>query len=29
MNKLGVHDRMELLKYAIRIGVVDPDLWED
>jgi DNA-binding NarL/FixJ family response regulator len=29
MNKLGVHDRMELLKYAIKIGVVDPDLWED
>ena len=29
MNKLGVHDRMELLKYAIKIGVVDPELWED
>jgi DNA-binding NarL/FixJ family response regulator len=29
MNKLGVHNRMELLKYAIKIGVVDPDLWED
>ncbi|HUH65363.1 MAG TPA: response regulator transcription factor [Syntrophales bacterium] len=29
MNKLGIHDRMELLKYAIKIGVVDPDLWED
>jgi two-component system response regulator NreC len=28
MNKLGVHDRMELLKYAIKIGVVDPELWE-
>ncbi|MCD4719718.1 MAG: response regulator transcription factor [Desulfobacula sp.] len=29
MNKLGVHGRLELLKYAIKIGVVDPALWED
>jgi two-component system response regulator NreC len=29
MNKLGVHDRLGLMKYAIKIGVVDPDLWED
>ena len=29
MNKLGIHDRLELLKYAIRIGIVDPDLWKD
>jgi two-component system response regulator NreC len=29
MNKLNVHDRLELLKYAIKIGIVDPDLWED
>ena len=29
MNKLGVHDRLELLKYAIKIGIVDPELWED
>lgn len=29
MGKLGVHDRLELLKYAIKIGIVDPDLWED
>ncbi|WP_136797248.1 response regulator [Desulfosediminicola ganghwensis] len=28
-TKLGVHGRLELLKYAIRIGVVDPDLWEE
>lgn len=28
-NKLGVQGRLELLKYAIKIGVVDPDLWED
>jgi two-component system, NarL family, response regulator NreC len=29
MNKLSIHDRFELLKYAIKIGVVDPELWED
>jgi DNA-binding CsgD family transcriptional regulator len=29
MSKLGVHGRLELLKYAIRIGIVDPALWED
>jgi two-component system response regulator NreC len=29
MNKLGVHGRLELLKYAIKIGIVDPALWED
>ncbi|MCX5828336.1 MAG: response regulator transcription factor [Deltaproteobacteria bacterium] len=29
MNKLDVHDRLDLLKYAIKIGIVDPDLWED
>jgi len=28
MNKLGIHDRLELLKYAIKIGIADPDLWE-
>jgi two-component system response regulator NreC len=28
-RKLGVHDRLELLKYAIKIGVVHPDLWTD
>lgn len=27
MNKLGIHGRLELLKYAIQIGVVDPALW--
>lgn len=27
--KLGVQGRLELLKYAIKIGVVDPDLWTD
>jgi two-component system response regulator NreC len=29
MSKLGVRDRLGLMKYAIKIGVVDPDLWED
>jgi DNA-binding NarL/FixJ family response regulator len=29
MNKLGIHGRIGLMKYAIKIGVVDPDLWED
>ena len=29
MKKLGVHGRMELLKYAIKIGIVDPELWGD
>jgi len=29
MNKLGIHDRLELLKYAVKIGIVDPDLWKD
>lgn len=28
-NKLGVHGRLELFKYAIKIGVVDPELWTD
>jgi hypothetical protein len=29
MNKLDIHDRFESLKYAIKIGVVDPELWAD
>jgi DNA-binding CsgD family transcriptional regulator len=29
MGKLGVQNRMELLKYAIKIGIVDPELWDD
>lgn len=28
-GKLGVHGRLELLKYAIKIGIVDPELWVD
>ena len=27
-SKLGIQGRLELLKYAIKIGVVDPDMWE-
>ncbi|MCP4693603.1 MAG: response regulator transcription factor [Desulfobacterales bacterium] len=26
-SKLGVHGRLDLLKYAIKIGVVNPELW--
>lgn len=26
-SKIGVSGRLELLRYAIKIGVVDPDLW--
>lgn len=29
MSKLNIHDRFQLLKYAIKIGVVDPELWGD
>lgn len=28
-GKLGVHGRLEMLKYAIKIGIVDPELWTD
>lgn len=27
-SKLDVHGRMEMLKYAIKIGIVNPDLWD-
>jgi len=26
--KLGVHGRLEMLKYAIKIGIVNPELWD-
>jgi len=29
MRKLDIHNRFELLKYAIKIGVVDPKFWEE
>jgi DNA-binding NarL/FixJ family response regulator len=28
MKKLGLKNRMELVKEAIKIGIVDPDLWD-
>ena len=28
-KKLGVHGHLEMLKYAIKIGIVNPDLWVD
>ena len=28
MKKLGLKDRVDLIKEAIRIGVIDPELWE-
>ena len=27
-NKLGIHGRLEMLKYAIKIGIVNPELWD-
>ncbi len=29
MKKLGLKDRLEMVKYAVKIGIVDPQLWED
>ena len=29
MKKLGIKNRMELVKEAIRMGIIDPELWED
>ncbi|HOJ52564.1 MAG TPA: response regulator transcription factor [Syntrophales bacterium] len=26
MQKLGLHDRVDIVKYAIKIGIIDPDL---
>jgi two-component system response regulator NreC len=28
MNKLDIHDLVALVKYAIKIGIIDPELWE-
>lgn len=28
MNKLGLHDRMALTKYAVKIGLIDMDSWK-
>ncbi len=29
MNKLDIHDLVALVKYAVKIGIIDPELWED
>lgn len=29
MKKLGLKDRLELVKMAIRIGIIDPQLWDN
>jgi len=29
MNKLEVHSTMELVRYAVRLGLIDVDLWKD
>jgi two-component system response regulator NreC len=29
MKKLGLKDRLEMVKYAVKIGIIDPQLWED
>jgi two-component system response regulator NreC len=28
-KKLRIHDLVGLVKYAIRIGIIDPDLWKN
>jgi two-component system response regulator NreC len=29
MDKLDIHDLVGLVKFAIKTGIIDPDLWED
>ncbi len=29
MKKLGIHNMVEMVKYAIKIGIIGPELWED
>lgn len=29
MKKLGIYDLVGLVKYAVKIGVVDPEMWQD
>ena len=29
MRKLGLKDRLDLVKQAIKIGILDPDLWDE
>ena len=28
MNKLNLHSTMELVRYAVRLGLIDVDLWK-
>ena len=29
MKKLGIHSPLELMKYAVKIGIIDPELWDE
>ncbi|MFH1058808.1 MAG: response regulator transcription factor [Pseudomonadota bacterium] len=29
MKKLALKDRLDMVKYAVKIGIIDPQLWED
>ncbi len=29
IKKLGIHEPMAMLKYAVKIGLADPDIWPD
>ena len=29
MKKPGIHDFLAMVKCAIKIGIIDPELWED
>ncbi len=29
MKKLDIHDLVAMVKYAIKIGIIDPELWEE
>ncbi len=29
MKKLDIHDLVAMMKYAIKIGIIDPELWQD
>ncbi len=29
MSKLDIHNLIDLMKYAVKIGIIDPELWEE
>ena len=29
MEKLDLHNTLELIRYAVKIGLIDPDLWKE